>query len=266
VGLPTGNLNIYSAPTAAILAYAAEDEKLGKPAERKLVLVFDLGWRDVRFHVGRSQRDGASESWPPQETHTWEGRTSFCRLVEWCVKKYFERHQINLKVSGSRNVLAKLYSEFERAKRILSPAAQARANILNAVRDEFSVTMQLLLVVTVDGFSEACKDEFKRCLDLVDEALSSLQVKAPQVDEVLLVGASSRIPMIQRILGGRFGPEKLRKDINPFEVVTYGAAIHAATCFDVLSMQLRVPAEQMSGMYDSIISTRCPHTDASSYR
>jgi molecular chaperone DnaK (HSP70) len=106
----------------------------------------------------------------------------------------------------------------------------------------------LFQAVTVDGFSEACKDEFKRCLDLVDEVLNSLQVKVPQVDQVLLVGASSRIPMIQRILGGRFGPEKLRKDINPDEVVTDGAAIHAATCVDVLSMQLGVPAEQMSAM------------------
>jgi hypothetical protein len=113
-GLLTGNLKILSAPTAATLAYAAEDEKLGKPADRKLVLVFDLGGRDVRRHVGRGQSDGSSESWPPQETHIWEWWTSFCRLVEWCVEKYFERHQIDLNVSGSRNVLSELYNECER--------------------------------------------------------------------------------------------------------------------------------------------------------
>merc|ERR1712196_111958 len=122
--------------------------------------------------------------------------------------------------SKDKKALAKLRREVERAKRALSNTHQQRIEI-----EGFFDGADLSETVTRAKFEELCMDLFKKTLGPVEKVLDDASLKKNQVDELVLVGGSTRIPKVQQLLQDYFNGKEPNKGINPDEAVAYGAAV-----------------------------------------
>ena len=93
--------------------------------------------------------------------------------------------------------------------------------------------------MTRETFEKLCEAEFIKCLDPVDKALKDSKLKESGIDDVVLIGGSTRMPKIKQMLVDKFGMEKIKADINPDEAVAYGATIQAAILCDVQDQVIR---------------------------
>merc|ERR1711959_150279 len=126
----------------------------------------------------------------------------------------------NVDVSGDKRALQKLRKEVERVKRALSSQAQARLEIEDIVPGhDFQETL------TRARFEELNNDLFKRTLKPVESVLKRANVEKSEVDHIVLVGGSTRIPRVQELLSDYFGGKELSKSINPDEAVAFGAGV-----------------------------------------
>jgi len=124
--------------------------------------------------------------------------------------------------SGDKKSIQKLRREVERAKKVLSAQAQARIEIESFFDgDDFSETLSRA------KFEELNIDLFQKTLIPVDKVLSDAGLKKNQIDEVVLVGGSTRIPKVQQLLRDYFNGKEPNRGINPDEAVAYGAAVQA---------------------------------------
>ena len=111
----------------------------------------------------------------------------------------------------------------ENAKRILSTNTQARIEIDSLYRDtDFST------VISREKFEELCADLFQVILEPIEKALRDAKLSKTEIEEIVLVGGSTRIPKVQKLLQDFFNGKELNRSINPDEAVAYGAAIQAA--------------------------------------
>jgi heat shock protein 5 len=122
--------------------------------------------------------------------------------------------------SKDKKAVAKLRREAERAKRALSSAHQERIEI-----ESFCDGTDLNEPLTRAKFEELNMDLFKKCIPPVQKAMDDSGLKKTQIDEIVLVGGSTRIPKVQQILKEYFDGKELNKGINPDEAVAYGAAV-----------------------------------------
>lgn len=155
------------------------------------------------------------------------------RLVEYCAQelKYaFSFLALLLKenrgkqgkdISKDRRAMSRLLTACERAKRTLSSSAQTTIEI-----DDLQPGVDHVTTITRAKFEAMCGDLFHCCLKPVEQVLQSSSLKASQIDEVILVGGSTRIPKIQQLLQTLFGKE-LKKCNNPEDLVVIGAAMQA---------------------------------------
>jgi L1 cell adhesion molecule like protein len=111
----------------------------------------------------------------------------------------------------------------ERAKRILSSSTQTNIEI-----DALFDGIDFFSSITRARFEELCMDLFRRCIDPVEQVLKDAKMDKGSIDEIVLVGGSTRIPKIQNMLSDFFGGKELNKSINPDEAVAYGAAVQAS--------------------------------------
>merc|ERR1712170_195411 len=111
----------------------------------------------------------------------------------------------------------------ERAKRTLSVSAQANVEI-----DSLFEGTDFYSSITRARFEEMCADKFRSTLEPVERALRDAKIDKSNIDEIVLVGGSTRIPKIQKLLQDFFNGKELNKTINPDEAVAYGAAVQAA--------------------------------------
>jgi molecular chaperone DnaK (HSP70) len=145
-------------------------------------------------------------------------------------KKYLieisEIKDILCNISNDTKLVCKLKKHCENAKKVLSINESTNINI-----DSFyyynNKCYDLKINLTKIIFEKICENEFKRCMEPVEKALSDAKIKSNDIDDVVLVGGSTRVPKIRDLLKEKFG-EKLRLDINPDEAVAYGATIQAA--------------------------------------
>lgn len=126
-------------------------------------------------------------------------------------------------VSDNARALKRLKVSCERAKRILSTSASANVEI-----DSFYEGVDFYTTITRAKFEELCMDIFKRTIDPVDQVLRDAKISKGDVDEIVLVGGTTRIPKIQQMLSDYFNGKQLNKSLNPDECVAYGAAVQAA--------------------------------------
>lgn len=116
--------------------------------------------------------------------------------------------------------MQKLKSEVEKAKRDLSSVHQTKVTIENILEgQDFSET------ITRARFEELCNDLFKKTLQPVQQVLDDAGMKKTDIDEVVLVGGSTRIPKIQQLIKDFFNGKEPNRGINPDEAVAYGAAV-----------------------------------------
>ena len=143
------------------------------------------------------------------------------RLVDYCVQEIKKKFKKD--ITDSQKALRRLRTACERAKRTLSSASQAQIEI-----DSLYEGLDYNTVITRAKFEDMNMDYFRNCMIPVEQVLSDSKIAKSKVDEVVLVGGSTRIPKIQEMLSEFFNGKELNKSINPDEAVAYGATVQAA--------------------------------------
>merc|ERR1739848_907378 len=210
-------LRIINEPTAAAIAYGL-DKKTG---DERNVLIFDLGGGTFDVSI-LTIEDGIFEvKSTGGDTHLG-GEDFDNRLVNHFVTE-FKRKNKGKDVMGNKRSLRRLRTACERAKRTLSSSASASIEI-EALYDGIDFYSN----ITRARFEELCSDLFKGCLLPVEKCLSDAKFGKGELHDLVLVGGSTRIPKIQKLLSDYFNGKDLNKSINPDEAVAFGAAVQAA--------------------------------------
>ncbi|KAF2187373.1 heat shock protein 70b [Zopfia rhizophila CBS 207.26] len=205
-------LRIINEPTAAALAYGLD--KTDEP-ERQ-VLVYDLGGGTFDVSVLSNDQGVFDVLATAGDTHLG-GEDFDQQVVDYFVKKYNKEN--NVEIRKDPKTMGKLKSEVERAKRILSSQKTTKIEIEGFHKGKgFSETL------TRARFEELNDYLFKKTLKPVEQTLKDAKLKKTDIDDIVLVGGSTRIPKIQSMLEQYFG-KPVRKDVNPDEAVAYGAAV-----------------------------------------
>ncbi len=186
------------------------------------------------------------------------------RMVDHFIKEFRRKHGKD--ISQNKRAVRRLRTACERAKRTLSASAQANIEI-----DSLFEGTDFYTSMTRARFEELCGDLFRSTLDPVEKAIRDAKIDKSSISEIVLVGGSTRIPKIQKLLQDYFNGKELNKSINPDEAVAYGAAVQAAiltgdtseAITDVLLMDvapLSLGIETAGGVMTSIIkrSTTIP--------
>merc|ERR1712080_275764 len=211
-------LRIINEPTAAAIAYGLDKKK--QSSHDKNVLIFDLGGGTFDVSI-LSIDDGIFEvKSTAGDTHLG-GEDFDNRMVDHFVNEFKRKHKKDMK--GNKRALRRLRTACERAKRTLSASAQANIEI-----DSLFEGIDFYTSITRARFEELCSDLFKGTLEPVEKALRDAKMDKSSVQDVVLVGGSTRIPKIQKLLMDFFNGKELNKSINPDEAVAYGAAVQAA--------------------------------------
>lgn len=203
---------IINEPTAAAIAYG-----LDKRGGEKNILVFDLG--GGTFDVTLLTIDNGVFEVLATNGDTHLGGEDFDqRIMHYFMKLFQKKHKLS--IMSDKRALQKIRRESERVKRALSTQTQARAEI-EALLDgiDFSETL------TRARFEELNNDLFKRTLAPVKAVLSDAGLRKNEVDELVLVGGSTRIPKVRTLLQDFFNGKAVNTGINPDEAVAYGAAV-----------------------------------------
>eukprot|EP01087_Luapelamoeba_hula_P000290 TRINITY_DN101_c0_g1_i1.p1 TRINITY_DN101_c0_g1~~TRINITY_DN101_c0_g1_i1.p1 ORF type:complete len:663 (-),score=149.29 TRINITY_DN101_c0_g1_i1:58-2046(-) len=213
-------MRIINEPTAAAIAYG-----LGEGVKEKTILVFDLG--GGTFDVSLLSIDGGVFEVMATNGDTHLGGEDFDQRVMQHVLKGFKK-STGLDASKDKRALQKLRLEVERAKRTLSSTTQ-----VNIELDSFYEGKDLRQTLTRAKFEDLNADLFKKTLDPVQKVLEDAKASKSEIDEIVLVGGSTRIPKVQQLLKDFFNGKEPNRGINPDEAVAYGAAVQAGILSDV---------------------------------
>merc|ERR1711861_5151 len=206
-------LRIINEPTAAAIAYG-----LDKKSEQN-ILVYDLG--GGTFDVSLLTIDNGVFEVVATNGDTHLGGEDFDqRVMEHFIKVFEKKHKKDM--SKDKRAIQKLRREVEKTKRALSSTHQARLEI-EALFDGVDFSESL----TRARFEELNADLFKKTLGPVKNVMDDSGLKKTQVDEVVLVGGSTRIPKVQALIKDFFNGKEPNRGINPDEAVAYGAAVQA---------------------------------------
>jgi heat shock protein 5 len=205
-------LRIVNEPSAAAIAYG-----LDKRSGEKNVIVFDLG--GGTFDVSLlTIDDGVFEVLATSGDTHLGGEDFDQRITDHFVKLFQKKNNVDIK--SDPRALQKLKSEVEKAKRDLSSVIQVKITIENLIDGiDFDETL------TRARLEELCADLFKKTMTPVQTVLDDAGLKKSDIDEVVLVGGSTRIPKIQSLIKEFFNGKEPNRGINPDEAVAYGAAV-----------------------------------------
>merc|ERR1712066_713620 len=210
-------LRIINEPTAAAIAYGL-DKKDGS-AECN-VLIFDLGGGTFDVSILTIEEGIFEVKSTAGDTHLG-GEDFDNRMVDHFVNEFKRKHKKDIK--GNKRALRRLRTACERAKRTLSASAQANIEI-----DSLFEGIDFYTSITRARFEELCSDLFKGTLEPVEKAMRDAKLDKSSINDIVLVGGSTRIPKIQKLLQDFFNGKELNRSINPDEAVAYGAAVQAA--------------------------------------
>jgi len=211
-------LRIINEPTAAALAYGLDKQDL---TDESHILIFDLGGGTFDVSVLKID-EGQLFQVKSTAGDTHLGGEDFdSRMVQYFMDEFKKKYKKD--ISKNQRALRRLRTAAERAKRALSTASEANIEI-----DSLHDGLDFYSKISRARFEELCQDLFKSTLRPVEKALMDAKLDKSQISEVVLVGGSTRIPKIQKMLEEYFNGKELNKSINPDEAVAYGAAIQAA--------------------------------------
>lgn len=209
-------LRIINEPTAAAIAYGLDKHK----DEDKNVLIFDLG--GGTFDVSLLNIEGGIFEVKATAGDTHLGGEDFdARLLQHLSQEFKRKHKKD--ISDNPRALRRLRTACERAKRTLSSTTQSAVEI-----DSLYEGVDFYTSITRARFEELNADLFRKCMEPVDKVIKDAKMDKSMVQEIVLVGGSTRIPKIQQMLSEYFNGKELNKSINPDEAVAYGAAVQAA--------------------------------------
>ncbi|OCL12344.1 immunoglobulin heavy chain-binding protein, KAR2 [Glonium stellatum] len=205
-------LRVVNEPTAAALAYGLD--KTDK--DERQVIVYDLGGGTFDVSILTIDNGVFEVQATAGDTHLG-GEDFDNRVINYFAKKY--NKEKNVDITKDPKTMGKLKREVEKAKRTLSSQKTAKIEIESFhAGEDFSETL------TRAKFEELNNDLFKKTLKPVEQVLKDAKMKKSDIDDIVLVGGSTRIPKVQAMLEEFFG-KKARKDVNPDEAVAFGAAV-----------------------------------------
>ncbi|MGC9995321.1 MAG: molecular chaperone DnaK [Terriglobia bacterium] len=210
-------LRIVNEPTAAALAYG-----LDKKAD-ETIAVYDFGGGTFDISILEVGEGVVEVKSTNGDTHLG-GDDIDKRIMDWIVDEFRKDQGIDL--SKDRMALQRLKEAAEKAKMELSTVLESDIN-LPFVTADASGPKHLNLKLTRGRFEQMCEDLFQRSVGPVKQALSDANLTPEKIDEVVLVGGSTRIPRVQQIVRDLFLGKEPHKGVNPDEVVAVGAAVQA---------------------------------------
>ena len=206
---------IINEPTAAALAYG-----LDKQDKLQTILVYDLGGGTFDVSI-LELGDGVFEVKSTSGNNRLGGDDFDARIVDYLVSEFKKENGIDL--SKDKMAMQRIKDAAEKAKKDLSSMTNASISLpFIAQNDDGPVHMDVTL--SKAKFEDLCRDLFDSTLEPVRKALKDAKLKASDIDKVILVGGSTRIPYIQELVKKELGQEP-NKSVNPDEVVAMGAAI-----------------------------------------
>ena len=211
-------IKLINEPTAAAIAYGIENES---NKERK-ICVFDFGGGTFDVTIIKVKGNTFIIKATGGDTHLG-GQDIDNLLVEYCIQEF--KNETGIDISNDKKAIARLKNECEKKKKFLSAADEVEISV-----DSISKGDDLSVNIDRDNFENLCKDIFEKCMKKLKQIIEESGFKKEEIDEVVLVGGSSRIPKIQEMIKEYFGGESkliLSKTINADEAVAYGAAIVA---------------------------------------
>jgi len=221
-------IRIINEPTSAAMAYGLE-----KVGDRK-VLIYDLGGGTLDVSV-LELGDGTFEVKSTSGNNHMGGEDFDNNLVSYCLKQFATKNKYNdektKELMNNKRAVRRLRSACESAKRVLSSSANTPIQ-LEAFHDGTDINV----TITRAKFENLCEYDFKQCMAPVDKALTDAKFSKSDIQDVVLVGGSTRIPKIREMLKSYFNQEP-RQDINPDEAVAHGAAIQAGIIKGVEELQ-----------------------------
>merc|ERR1712027_14247 len=210
-------LRIINEPTAAAIAYGLDKKKGTK---ENTVLIFDLGGGTFDVSILSIDEGIFEVKATAGDTHLG-GEDFDNRMVDHFIKEFQRKHKKDM--SQNKRAIRRLRTACERAKRTLSASAQANIEI-----DSLFEGIDFYTSITRARFEELCSDLFRGTLQPVEKALRDAKMDKSSIHDIVLVGGSTRIPKVQKLLSDFFNGKELNKSINPDEAVAYGAAVQAA--------------------------------------
>uniref|UniRef100_T1D1V7 Putative heat shock protein n=1 Tax=Cupiennius salei TaxID=6928 RepID=T1D1V7_CUPSA len=210
-------LRIINEPTAAALAYGLDKNLKGE----KNVLIFDLGGGTFDVSVLTIDEGSLFEVRSTAGDTHLGGEDFDNRMVAHFIEDFKRKHRKDLR--SSPRALRRLRTACERSKRTLSSSSEASIEI-----DALFEGIDFYAKITRARFEELCMDLFRSTLEPVERALKDAKLDKGSIHDVVLVGGSTRIPKIQKLLRDFFNGKELCMSINPDEAVAYGAAVQAA--------------------------------------
>ncbi len=227
-------LRIINEPTSAALAYGLgtlenlknslsfsmmqQDKK-----NKRKVIIFDLGggtFDVTALYLNDNREFSAIASLG--DAHLG-GNDFDNKLVDFCIKEFCRSYNINEEeVRSDPNTLRRLKNQCEKAKKKLSFIDQAIISIYNLYKDN-----NLYIEISREKFDEICYDLYEKIKSGLEQILSESKLTLEEIDDVVLVGGSSRIPRVKEILIEKFGEGKIRDKINPDDAVAIGATWQA---------------------------------------
>jgi len=208
-------LRIINEPTAASLAYG-----LDKKAINQNVLIFDCGGGTFDLSILNID-EGIFEVLSTAGNTHLGGEDFDNRMVDHFVADFKRKHKLDLKTNAKS--LRRLRTACERAKRTLSSSTSASLEL-----DSIMEGVDYYTSITRAKFESLCDDLFRNCITPLDKLLADASLDKSNIDEIVMVGGSTRIPRVQKLLSDYFNGKELNKSVNPDEAVAAGAAIQAA--------------------------------------
>jgi len=251
-------LRIINEPTAASLAYGIGKEQENKSNKKKseTILVFDLGGGTFDVSI-LDVGDGLFEVLATAGDTNLGGDDFDNILVNWLIKDFKEKENIDL--SNDIQALQRLTEAGERAKIELSTVEKTTIQLPFITADKTG-PKHINKELTRDNFEKLCENLIERCKIPVEKALNDARVNSLDIDEVVLVGGSTRIPAIQTLVKSLTNTEP-NKSVNPDEVVAIGAAIQAGILVDEIKdvllldvTPLSLGVETLGGVMTKVIS------------
>ncbi|XP_075237892.1 heat shock protein 68-like [Lycorma delicatula] len=210
-------LRIINEPTAAALAYGLDKNLKGE----RNVLIFDLGGGTFDVSILTIDEGSLFEvKSTAGDTHLG-GEDFDNRLVDHLAEEFKRKYRKDLK--SNPRAIRRLRTAAERAKRTLSSSTEASIEI-----DALFDGIDFYTKISRARFEELCGDLFRSTLHPVEKALKDAKLDKSSINDIVLVGGSTRIPKIQTLLQNFFNGKTLNLSINPDEAVAYGAAVQAA--------------------------------------